>query len=198
MLLALTALVAGVLGYGLFRVQQRARAVQTLEQAGAELSLRPPDWRFGRDPWWLAVPWTGVDRRVVSSASFVGPSVAQFGLLAHFPELQTITIQRSARCLDEEESAVIEKLPKVRAFGAFSASVSDSTINALANSPELRRILIYGCAVDGAVAEALGELPRAIHIELIHTGISAANADSLRQRLSGVRLQISPAPLPAP
>ena len=136
-LLALTALAAGWLGYGLFRVQQRARAIRALEQAGAQLSLRSPDWQIGRDPWWIVIPWTGVDRRTVYSVQFVGSSIERAELLAQFPELQMLGMQGDARALTEAESAILRRLTKLRDFGVASARVSAPTIKALANAKRL-------------------------------------------------------------
>jgi hypothetical protein len=193
-LLAMTALVAGVLGYGLFRVHQRARAIQALDQAGAQLSLRPPDWRFDRDPWWLAVPWTGVDRREVSSVTFYGASIERVGLLRRFPEIQLLSIGADCRALTESESANLAQVHALTSFGLFSARVSAPTIKALANANRLVSVTLAASSVDDDVAEGLGDLSHVTRMELVYTDIPAPAAAKLRQRLPGVKLRIAPDP----
>ncbi|MFO0899824.1 MAG: hypothetical protein U0836_20530 [Pirellulales bacterium] len=193
-LLALTALAAGVLGYGLFRVQQRARAIRALEQAGAQLAFRSPDWQIGRDPWWLVVPWTGVDRRGVSSLTFYGASIERVGLVRRFPEVQFLSVGADSRALTEPESANLAQLHAITNFGVFSARVSAPTIKALANAKRLVSVTLAACTVNDDVAEALGDLAQVKRMELVYTDIPAPAAARLRQRLPGIKLRIAPDP----
>ncbi len=137
-LLALTAGLAA-LCLGPIRVQQRSRAIDALQVAGAELVFNDPRLLTGLKLAWPICWLAGNDRRELLSVVIDGQGIEQLRRIALFPEIELVVIVNGARDLDSDDAEVLGKLPNLQTLYIGQTGIGEGAVAGLSASQSLLR-----------------------------------------------------------